>query len=101
MALYARMTGTEDPSLSGHILSAAFGLWANGKITRPQVVAALELNAAAQVDVDAMVAKYNSYPATTAGSLSKLNYLRNIEHANIGAIHGKLTESQWRTILEI
>lgn len=103
MSLYARITATDSTKVATHMLSAAFGLWANGRISRADALAASEIagNASSEADVDAMAAVYSGFGTNTTGHLNKLNYLRDVEHANIAAEMGKVTEAQWRVLCRI
>jgi hypothetical protein len=54
MALLDRLTGDEEPKLPSHQFAAAMEEWAQGQMTRAQVIAAFSISASEETQLDAI-----------------------------------------------
>lgn len=60
MSLHARIVGTEGPKIHVHQLQASLNLWAAGILTRSQVIAAFNISAGEESELDFVKGKYLS-----------------------------------------
>ena len=80
--------------LSAHRFSAAIFLWAAGDFTRAEAIAALELEANDEIQLDQMVTFYNGLTSS-----KKREFHGKVEAVIILLQDGKITKAQAKTFL--
>lgn len=100
MGLYARLTANDLTKISVHRFGAALREWANGGVTRAQVIAAFALTGDEVTELDALAATYSGMPTTTlAQVLAKAAFLDRMEDVFILVEHGDYNETVARNRL--
>lgn len=97
MALIDRIFHDDpDPGryISNHAFSAAVWFWAEGELTRAQVVAAFNMTAADEVQLDELQTFYTSRTAD-----EKLHFHSDLEAAGILAEQGLITKTKYKSLL--
>lgn len=80
MGLYARMRAQDGTKIAVHRFGAALREWANGGLTRAEVIAAFGLTGADVTELDALSATYTALPTNnTANTLAKAAWLDRME----------------------
>jgi hypothetical protein len=96
MSLYSRIRAGEGAAkIPVHPFSAALGEWAEGQITRQNVIDAFALSAGEQTEIDALAATYASKPSAAA----KVGYLWQLERAFILVEAGLYDEAKAKSVL--
>jgi hypothetical protein len=81
-------------NVSNHAFSAAVWFWAKGDLTRAQVIAAFEMTAADEVQLDELETHYQSLTAD-----QKLHFHSDLEGAGVLAEQGFITKTKYKALL--
>lgn len=92
-------TGTDSEQVSGHRAENSFKLYCHGIITRAQMITFFNIPVGMEVDFDKFKTKYDSFPATTVGNLSREKWLMDLEACIIAIQNGDITKANFNTFL--
>lgn len=80
MGLFARLTALDETKILVHRFGAALREWADGGLTRAEVIAMFNLTGDDVTQLDALRATYQAMPSgTTAAVLAKAAFLSRME----------------------
>lgn len=83
-----------EPHLSNHAFSAALWFWSKGDLTRAQVIAGAGLTPTDEVQLDQIIAFYN-----TLSNAEKGQFHNRVESAGILLEGGYITRAKYKSLL--
>jgi hypothetical protein len=100
MALFARVTATDDTKINVHRFGAALRQFAAGQLTRQQIIDGFSLVGDDIVNLDALVATYTAMPTNNvAAAFAKAAWLDRMEDVFILCETGDYNEAKAKTAL--
>lgn len=92
-------TLSDTEKVAGHRVENAFKLYCHGIITRTAMINFFSIPVGMETDFDKFKTKYDSFPSTTVGNLSREKWLLDLEACVIAIQNGDITKANFNTFL--